>query len=283
MTERPIKHAAHQQLKGLGLLAEALTYPDTGETIELLTADDGGKWFWLHEVAKATDLPHLRKELSRRLDLDEWQKVDVSAGQDSVASSDVIRNPMRVLISLPGVIKLLSTARKPSARAFDRWARHEVLAPLLARGTEPQQHGPARGYVDSLLALAFETQARVLGVQRQQAETLAKLTEILDRVTTESLPGVLPRQRHPEAAELLDKWRQQHLLSEEVWTVAAYALPIIVEHGTLQASPSKVAERTGLNVAVVNRALLDLCLAGCLRPVGETARAKHTIYQLGRP
>ncbi|GAA1922729.1 hypothetical protein GCM10009716_34010 [Streptomyces sodiiphilus] len=126
------------RLKGLGLLADALTYPDTGETVELITARDGTKWFWLHEVAKVTQLPHLRKDLTRRLDPDEWRKIDVSAGQGSVATGDVIRNPMRILVSVPGVLKLLASSRKPSARAFDRWARHEVLAPLLTTGHVPE-------------------------------------------------------------------------------------------------------------------------------------------------
>ncbi|GAA4657673.1 hypothetical protein GCM10023347_05700 [Streptomyces chumphonensis] len=90
-----------------------------------------------------------------------------------------------------------------------------------------------------------------------------------------------PARRRDEATALLEQWRAEHLLSDAVWAVAAYALPIIVSHGTLRASPRRIAERTGLDIAVVNRALLDLCLAGCLRPVGETSRAQHTIYRLG--
>ncbi|WP_340559577.1 hypothetical protein [Streptomyces sp. GSL17-111] len=304
MTERPPTLPADPQLRGLGLLAEALTYPGTGETVQLVTAEDGGKWFWLHEVSAAADLPHLNTTYRRLLDGDEWMTVDVSAGHTTSTNSrrgPTGPNTVRVLLSLPGTVKVLSVARKnPRAKAFDRWARHEVLAPLLAKGpsgatetggTKDQaQSSEARPpcanaeYVDSILALAFETQAGVAAVQRQQSETMVRITEILDRVTAEPQKPprpMLPAQRRDEAAALLERWRAQHLLSKEVWAVAAYALPIILSHGTLQASPRRIAERTGLDVAVVNRALLDLCLAGCLRPVGETSRAHHTTYRLG--
>lgn len=280
---------ASAQLKGLGLLAEALTYPDTGETIELITATDGSKWFWLHEVAEAADLPNLKTTYRRTLDGDEWQTIDVSAGQSTSTNNRhelTSPNAKRVLLSLPGTIKVLTVARKnPKARAFDRWARHEVLAPLLTTNQPAPDDPKTRDYVDSLLALAVETQAGMLSVQQQQSETMVKLTEILDRVTANPPrgPGArTPQRRKDEAAGLLESWRSRHLLSKDVWAVAAYALPIILEHGNLQASPRKIAERTGLDVALVNRALLDLCLAGCLRPVGETSRSKHTIYELGQ-
>jgi DNA-binding MarR family transcriptional regulator len=284
------------QLKGLGLLAEALTYPDTGETIQLITAEDGSKWFWLHEVAKVATLPNLNTTYRRSLDEDEWRTIEVSAGQPTSTNSRygvTSPNAKRILLSLPGTLKALTIARKNTrARAFDRWARHEVLAPLLVSGTEGGASGAAvtgcahGDYIESMLALGFETNARIAAVQERQ-------TEILDRLTTEPPRGprtardparrTLPRQstRTPEAAEMLESWRNRHLLSPEVWAVAAYALPILLEHGDLQASPKRIAERTGLDQGTVNRALLDLVVAGLLRPVGETSRARHTAYTLG--
>lgn len=291
------------RLKGLGLLADALTYPDTGETVELITARDGTKWFWLHEVAKVAELPNLKTTYRRTLEADEWRTIHISAVQDTSTNSRrgaTGPNTKRVLLSLPGALKVLALARNnPKARAFDRWARHEVLAPLLTTGHVPEDGDrpvtgagagdDAPGYVGSLLALAFETQAGLLTVQKQQAETMAevsrtsaRLTDLLERTAG---PGGrrsrVPAQRTPEAAEILERWRSRHLLGKEVWAVAAYALPIILEHGGLQASPRRIAERTGLDLATVNRALLDLVVAGLLRPVGETSRARHTVYDLG--
>lgn len=331
----PRTHQRRNQLKGLGLLAEALTYPETGETIELVTSDDGTRWFWLHEVADASGLQNLKSTYRRTLDDDEWKVIDVSPGQPtsiidrrnptspstqrglrtfdaesaycpidvSAGQSTSINsrrgltspNAKRVLLTLPGTIRVLGVARKnPKARAFDRWARHEVLAPLLttgrpAPGGEPAPaaaHDGEREYVDSLLALAFETQAGILDVQRQQSDCMVRLTDILDRVTrerpaTRTPRAQLPGRRRTEAAALLARWRNRFLLGKDVWVVATYALPILLEHGQLQAAPRTIAERTGLDLPTVNRALLDLCLVGCLRPVGETAHARHTVYELG--
>jgi prophage antirepressor-like protein len=254
------------QLKGLGLLAEALTYPETGQAIQLVTADGGTKWFWMHEVAQAAELPRIKDTYRRTLDDDEWQTIDIVAVQPTDTNCGhglTSGNTKRVLISLPGVIKILATARNPKARAFDRWARHEILAPLLLGRQEPE--APA---TDHLLA--------------ELTHATAKIADVLDRLTatphqTRSLP--LPP-RTTESSRILDKWRSKHVLHPDVWAVAAYVLPVMLANGELRTPPRQIAEQTGLDPIVVNRALLDLLIAGCLMPSDGTTATGHMVYAL---
>jgi prophage antirepressor-like protein len=256
------------RFKGLGLLAEALTYPDTGETIEIIATDDGMRWFWMHQVATAAGLPNLKSTYRRTLAEGEWQTLDISAGQDRSTNSrlDAMSTQFapRVILSLPGVIKVLAVSRNnPQAQAFDHWARHEVLAPLLLGRQAPE--APA---TDHLLA--------------ELTHATAKIVDVLDRLTatphqTRSLP--LPP-RTTESSRILDKWRSKHVLHPDVWAVAAYVLPVMLANGELRTPPRQIAEQTGLDPIVVNRALLDLLIAGCLMPSDGTTATGHMVYAL---
>ena len=52
-------------------------------------------------------------------------------------------NPNQLIITEPGLYKLLARSRKPEAKRFDRWVRHEVLPTIRKTGGYgiTQQHG----------------------------------------------------------------------------------------------------------------------------------------------
>jgi hypothetical protein len=65
--------------------------------------------------------------------------------------------------------------------------------------------------------------------------------------------------------------------------VAAYVLPVMLASGELRTPPRQIAEQTGLDPIVVNRALLDLLIAGCLMPSDGTTATGHMVYALASP
>ena len=87
----------------------------------------------LADVATVLSMSHAR-ELARSLDEDE----------KGVSIVDTPGGPQEVqVITEPGLYKVLARSRKPEAKRFDRWVRHEVLPTIRKTGGYgiTQQHG----------------------------------------------------------------------------------------------------------------------------------------------
>lgn len=116
----------------------------------------GQPWFVAKDVCGVLGLNNSREALTA-LDDDE---------KDGVSISDAIgRDQDTAIISEPGLYALLARSRKPIARKFDRWVRHEVL-PSLRKDGFYSMHGEG----DPLLA-------RVVAVMEQNATTMSVLSE----------------------------------------------------------------------------------------------------------
>lgn len=88
-------------------------------------ARNGQLWFVLADVCQALELTHPHKT-AERLDQDE-------KGSTTIPT---LGGPQEMLIvSEPGLYKLIATSRKPVAVRFDRWVRHEVLPSIRKTGT----------------------------------------------------------------------------------------------------------------------------------------------------
>jgi anti-repressor protein len=94
-----------------------------------LTDRDGNVWFVLVDMCRVLELANPR-DVASRLDDDE---------KDNVGSTDGIQsgpgNPNLTIVSEPGLYKLIATSRKPGAKRFDRWVRHEVLPQIRKTGS----------------------------------------------------------------------------------------------------------------------------------------------------
>lgn len=93
---------------------------------DLRTLDrDGDPWFVANDVIRELDLSN-KSEALRCLDDDE-------RGSEILTT---FGGPQRVtLISEPGFYKLVGRSRKPAAKRFDRWVRHEVLPTIRKTGS----------------------------------------------------------------------------------------------------------------------------------------------------
>jgi len=85
---------------------------------------DGEPWFAAPDVCRVLDLAHVGSAL-RILDADE----------KGVRDMHTLRGIQVVtIVSEPGLYKLMARSRKPEAKRFDRWVRHEVLPAIRMTG-----------------------------------------------------------------------------------------------------------------------------------------------------
>jgi len=96
-----------------------------GKNMTVLTTKKVDPWFVAKEVCEVLGLKSVGSAL-RRLDPDEKNTVPIM--------QSIPGNPNRVIISEPGLYKLISRSTKPEAKRFDRWVRHEVLPSIRKTG-----------------------------------------------------------------------------------------------------------------------------------------------------
>lgn len=86
----------------------------------------GEKWFVLSDICVVLELTN-PSMVAARLDDDE---------KDELRIADTIgRSQPTLVVSQPGLFKLIQTSRVPKAREFDRWVRHEVLSEIDRTGS----------------------------------------------------------------------------------------------------------------------------------------------------
>lgn len=120
--------------------------------------------------------------VTKTLDPDEWGTLRITEG-----------GPELVIVTEPGLYKMLARSRKLEAKRFDRWVRHEVLPTIRKTGGYgiTQQHGSD---LATLVGDAVSTAIRpilqpVIDRQNMQAEQLEFLaSEIVDLKGTKDAP-----------------------------------------------------------------------------------------------
>ena len=85
---------------------------------------DGDPWFVLADACRVLGTSNVT-DAAARLDDDE-------KGFDSIETPSGVQQML--IISEPGLYKLIGTSRKPAAKQFDRWVRHEVLPAIRRTG-----------------------------------------------------------------------------------------------------------------------------------------------------
>lgn len=96
-----------------------------GAALRTLTDDVGEPWFVAKDVCDI--LGTATKDLHRILESDEITNVD---------SIDIAQNGGKapLIISEPGLYRLVMKSRKPEAKEFQRWVTHEVLPQIRKHG-----------------------------------------------------------------------------------------------------------------------------------------------------
>lgn len=139
---------------------------------------NGAPWWVLADVCEV--LEHSDPSMAAsRLDEDEkGTSIVCTPGNDQEM----------LIVSEPGLYKLLMTSRKPQAKRFDRWVRHEVLPEIRRTGC---YHGAA----PSLDAIGNLFDQKLEPVNRGMAEMRVEIAEVRGNVTflTKRVDDMAPR------------------------------------------------------------------------------------------
>jgi prophage antirepressor-like protein len=191
-------------------MSDLTPYDFEGATVRVASRG-GGLWFVSTDVCGVLGLHHAGSAM-RILDADEKgvHKTHTLGGMQELS-----------IISEPGFYKLVGRSRKPEARRFDRWVRHEVLPSLRRTGA----YGPASQPIDLTdsnfvlkLLEAQATKALAEGKRADAAEqrvaVLAPRAAALDELAASSGSASIS-----EAAKLLNvkQGRFFSYLEEKQW------------------------------------------------------------------
>ena len=140
-----------------------------GASLRTLTDEAGEPWFVAKDVCDILELENTTNAL-RALDEDE---------KTNITNCNVAQNGGRapIIISEPGLYKLIMRSRKPEAKEFQRWVTHEVLPQIRRTG----------GYIPTsdadddmtILAKAVMIGKRTMEAQKRKiAEQQSRIVEL---------------------------------------------------------------------------------------------------------
>lgn len=184
-----------------------------GASLRALTDEAGEPWFVAKDACDilGNDTNHLREAL----DDDEIT---------NLRNSEVWNQPGRapLIISEPGLYKLIMRSRKPEAKEFQRWVTHEVLPQIRRTG----------GYIPTtdadddmtILAKAVMIGQRTMEAQKQRiaeqsehirelepkAQALDDFTNVEDRLLVRDAAKVLSNAGTPIKEKQLREWMADH-------------------------------------------------------------------------
>lgn len=152
-----------------------------GASLRTLTDKAGEPWFVAKDVCDVLELgtEHLRR------DLDEDEVTEATNLPNWQVGSNGGRVPL--IISEPGLYKLVMRSRKPEAKEFQRWVTHEVLPQIRKTGG----YIPTTDVDDDMTILAkavmigqrtMETQKRRIAEQSEHIKALEPKARFADAV-----------------------------------------------------------------------------------------------------
>ncbi|MFB7937620.1 BRO family protein [Streptomyces sp. NPDC056049] len=268
-----------------------------GGRLRRLTAVDGVHWFPVVDVARSLGYAGPREAL-RSVALPAWCLAparEVAPGPDVLARSG-IRGTAR-MVSLPGLVQLVTACRSPEAGPFRAWVG-ELVAEVQRHGGYGLEPAPAHSgfvlppeLVDVLVRLEGRLDEGAAGLAglaghdsyvellRETRLSLSRVADSLER------SFAVPRQRGAEspprlsAQELVASWESSGDISGDMRVVAGFLAPALVRGG-VRCRPQDVTRRTGLSGERVRDCVRLLIERGCIREVGDPCPDGTRIYVL---
>lgn len=181
--------------------AEIQTFNYDDNPVRTLTDEDGEPWFIAKDACDILniDTNHLRDAL----DEDEIT---------NLRNSEVWNQPGRapLIISEPGLYKLIMRSHKPEAKEFQRWVTHEVLPSIRRHGAYMTQQTLDKALTspDFLIQLATrlkEEQEKVKALE-PKAKALDAFTDVEDRLLVRDAAKILSNAGTPIKEKQLREW-----------------------------------------------------------------------------
>lgn len=191
---------------------EIQTFTFDTATLRTLTDENGDPWFVAKDVCDILSLgtEHLRRDLdedevTKATNLPNWQ-VGTNGGR------------IPLIISEPGLYKLIMRSRKPEAKEFQRWVTHEVLPVIRKTGgyIPTSESDSDEAIMAKALLIAQKTiernaqQLRAKDRQIMELEPKAKaldaFTDVEDRLLVREAAKVLSNSGTPVSEKQLREW-----------------------------------------------------------------------------
>lgn len=139
-----------------------------GASLRTLTDEAGEPWFIAKDVCDILELTNPAVALQS---LDEDEKTNLS---NSYVWSEPGRRPL--IISEPGLYRLVMRSRKPEAKEFQRWVTHEVLPQIRKTGG----YIPTSDADDDMTILAKAVMIGQRTMEQQQRKIAEQQTRIVE-------------------------------------------------------------------------------------------------------
>lgn len=159
-----------------------------GRQIRVILDDDGTPWFVAQDACEVLDIG---TEQTRRVDADEkgLRSVQTPGGNQQMA-----------VVNEPGLYALVFSSRKPEAKSFSRWVRHEVLPAIRQRGSYSL---PAPVVTIPALPRTFAEALRLAADQQERIEAQQGRIEMQDAQLAAAAPAVEFVDRYVESTGLM--------------------------------------------------------------------------------
>ncbi|MEH0420249.1 BRO-N domain-containing protein [Streptomyces sp. B21-083] len=300
----PSKHQPNPRAQYDAIDVSDFVYAATAARVRRLTLPDGTHWFPAVDVCKELGHTNTQKALSDHVPEDHREILETLTGGYglSVPAGREWRRDLNV-ISLQGLILLVSACTKPACAPFKQWAA-EVIETVQREGSysleeaevQPAEPGAPIAYAmpeqvaeaivrleernlqaDEQLAVAqhesLALQRTMVEMQRETLTAQQAIAQAMDRIAN-GLDVLFATRQAPTTATaptteaVLADWRHRLSVTEDVWTVAVVIAPVLVEKGELREPLESIAARTGLSVHRVNECLRLLRKHACIRSRG---------------
>lgn len=191
---------------------EIQTFNFNNTTMRTMTDENGEPWFVAKDVCNilGIDTNHLREAL----DNDEITNLQIT---------EVWNQPGRapLIISEPGLYKLIMRSRKPEAKGFQRWITHEVLPTIRKHGIYATETTIDQILADPDFGIRLLTDLKEERAKRIEAENHVKelapkakalddFTNVPDALLVREAAKLLSNAGTPIGEKELREWLSQH-------------------------------------------------------------------------
>lgn len=267
-------------------------YAATGARVRRLTMPDGTHWFPAVDVAANLGYNNTRQALLAHV-----PKTDMEALGDlarSVCGTDASRKiaghrlkKTMNMVNLHGLIMLVNACTKAEAEPFKSWVAKVVVAVqrhgsyALSEATvqagvpaAPAVYAIPDHVADAIVRLEehnLRMDEAYTAMRSQEMRLLGSMAESLERIADKLCGAGSPTRTAPDLTpeNLLADWKARQLVvTGDIWAVAAYLAPALVNSAVASYPLGVIAQRTGLTEHRVHDSLRMLLKRGCIRQVG---------------
>ncbi len=192
-----------------------------------------------------------------------------------------------VLVSLNGLVRLVNGCVKAECEPFKNWVTDVVVAVQRSGSyslheSEVQLGGPgtppAYAIPDQVADVIVRLEQRNLRLdeeyavmRREEMRLFGRIADSLDRIADKLGAEEQVRDERPAVTpgDLLADWKARQLVvTGDIWAVAAYLAPALVNSAVASYPLGVIAQQTGLTEHRVHDSLRMLLKRGCIRQVG---------------